>query len=116
MLEKLRAKPDHVKKSISLVLTVLIFLGILFVWISSWDARMHDEEIRNKTVSPVAGVTSMFDGFISGFKEIISGAPSYIDLEGTASSTALSATSTSVFDVSGVVVIDGSATTTTPQE
>lgn len=108
MLEKLRSKPDHIKKSISLFLTIIIFLGILFVWLSSWDARMRGDEIRDKTVSPVVGVTSMFDGLISGFKEKISGTPSFVENNGTATVT----TSKETFDLSGVVILDSSATTT----
>lgn len=108
MLEKLRAKPDHFKKSLSLILTIIIFSGILFVWISSWDARMRDQEIRDKTVSPIVGVTSMFDGLVAGFKEKISGTPSFVENSGTTTV----ATSTDSFDLSGVVVLDQSATTT----
>ncbi len=116
MLEKLRAKPDHIKKNVSLFLTTLIFCGILFVWVSSWDARMHDEENRNKTLSPIAGVMSMFDGLVANFNDKISGAPSYIDLGGVATSTTSStATSSNNFDISGVVVIDASATSTASQ-
>lgn len=108
MLEKLRSKPDHIKKSISLFLTIIIFSGILFVWFSSWDARMRGDETRDKTVSPVVGVTSMFDGLISGFKEKISGTPSFVENNETATAT----TSKETFDLSGVVILDSSATTT----
>ena len=51
MLEKLRKKPEHIKKSISLVFTIVIFTGILFVWLSSWDARSRVGETREKTRS-----------------------------------------------------------------
>ncbi|SRR3989338_1340293 len=115
MLEKLRAKPHHIKQSISLAFTVIVFCGILFVWVSSWDARARDEEVRNKTVSPVWGVTSMFDGLVSGIKDKISGTPSFVETDGKATGTApLSvATSTDTFDLSGVVIIDSSRSTTT---
>jgi len=108
MLEKLRSKPDHFKKSFSLFLTIIIFSGILFVWVSSWDARLRDEEIRNKTVSPITGVTSMFDGFMSGLNEKISGTPSFVENGGSPAV----ATSTNSFDITGIVILDGSATTT----
>lgn len=74
---------------------------------------MRGDEIRDKTVSPVVGVTSMFDGLISGFKEKISGTPSYIETNGVATGTASSASAgKDNFDLSGVVVLDSSATTT----
>ncbi|MBI5400526.1 MAG: hypothetical protein HZB12_00190 [Candidatus Yonathbacteria bacterium] len=114
MLEKLRSKPEHIKKSISLFLTIIIFSGILFVWVSSWDARTRGDEIRDKTVSPVIGVTSMFDGFVAGFKEKISGTPSFVEMNGvTAGTEPITATSTDSFDISGVVILDGSTATST---
>ena len=116
MLEKLRAKPDHIKKNVSLFLTTCIFCGILFVWVSSWDARIHDEENRSKTLSPIAGVTSMFEGLITNLNDKISGAPSYVDFTEVATSTVSStATSSNNFDISGVVVLDSSATSTPSQ-
>lgn len=115
MLEKLRAKSNHIKQGISLAITVVIFSGILFVWWSSRDARSRELEVREKTVSPVDGVGAMFDGFISGFKEKMSSATSLENLGGQV------ATSTDDFDFSGVVIIDPSstatkATSTTPTE
>ena len=102
MLQKLREKPHHIKQSISLAITIVIFSAILFVWVSSRDARSREVEVREKTVSPVDGVSVMFDGFLSGFKERMSGA----------SSREKQATTTDSFDLSGVVIIDSSATTT----
>lgn len=106
MLKKIREKPHHIKQSIALVLAIVIFSGILFVWVSSWDARARDQEVRDKTVSPITGVTSMFDGLVSGFKEKISGTPT---LEKTSVS---STTPNDTFDFSGVVIIDPSASAT----
>lgn len=110
MLEKLREKPHHIKQGLSIAFTIFIFCGILFVWVSSWDARARDKEVRGKTVSPIAGVTSMFSGFISGLKEKMSGTPSFVETDGKATSTAplTTATSTDTFDLSGVVIIDPS--------
>lgn len=102
MLEKIRAKPHHIKQSISLAVTIVIFSAILFVWVSSRDARSREIEVRAKTVSPVDGVSAMFDGFMSGFKERMSGAPT----------TAKQATTTDNFDLSGVVIIDPSGSST----
>lgn len=108
MLEKLRAKPNHIKQGISLAITVVIFSGILFVWWSSRDARSRELEVREKTVSPVDGVGAMFDGFMSGFKERMSSATSLDTLGGRQQV----ATSTDNFDFSGIVIIDPSSTTT----
>ena len=111
MLEKLRAKPDHIKKSISLTLTIVIFSGIVFVWFSSWDARMHEGEIREKTVTPLSGFTTMIDGFVSGIKTGISSTPTYVENPAIAPATTTSATSTTGFDLSGVVIIDSDHST-----
>lgn len=110
MLKKLREKPHHIKQILSLAFTVFIFSGILFVWVSSWDARARDKEVRGKTVSPITGVTSMFDGFVSGLKERMSGTPSFVETDGKATNTVppVTATSTDTFDLSGVVIIDSS--------
>jgi hypothetical protein len=119
MLEKLRAKPDHVKKSFALGMTIIIFSCILFVWVSSWDARLRGDEAREKTVSPLSGFTTMIEGFISGMRDSISGVPAYVEntpLVATTTQTIneeTTATSSPSFDVSGVVVIDSSISTTT---
>lgn len=105
MLETLRAKPHHIKQSISLAITVVVFSAILFVWVSSRDARSREIEVREKTVSPVDGVSAMFDGFLSGFRERMSGANKTKGTDATA-------TSTDTFDLSGVVIIDPSASGT----
>lgn len=106
MLQKLREKPHHIKQSISLGITIVIFSAILFVWVSSRDARSREVEVREKTVSPVDGVSVMFDGFLSGLKDRTSSALS--PKKETATTT-----STDDFDLSGVVVIDPSLSTTT---
>ncbi|MFZ2303585.1 MAG: hypothetical protein WAV98_02210 [Minisyncoccia bacterium] len=106
MLQKLREKPHHIKQSISLALTLVIFSGILFVWVSSRDARSRGIEVREKTVSPVDGVSVMFDGFLSGLKDRTSSAFSQ-------KKEATTATSTDDFDISGVVIIDPSLGATT---
>ncbi|MDO8604536.1 MAG: hypothetical protein Q7K40_04060 [bacterium] len=108
MLETLRAKPNHVKQVISIVVTLVIFSAILFVWVSSRDARSREMEVKGKTVSPLGGVTSMFDGLWADFKGKVSDAPS---LENMNTFVATS-TEKESFDLSRVVVIDASATTT----
>ena len=100
MLKKIREKPHHIKQSISLAVTIVIFSAILFVWWSSRDARSREIEVREKTVSPVEGVSSMFDGFLSGFKEKMWSTPTLEKNNGQTS------TSTDTFDLSGVVIID----------
>ena len=115
MLEKLRAKPDHVKKSISLVFTIVVFGGILFVWLSSWDAQQTETDVREKTASPVSSFTTMIDGLVSSVRDAISGAPTVFETLGKSatSTTAGSATSTNNIDLSGIVIID--AATSSPQ-
>ncbi len=113
MLEKLRAKPDHVKKSISLALTIFIFSGIVFVWLSSWDARNTGGETREKTLSPLAGFTTIFQGVISDVQSAISGSPSYVENRRDTGVVTPTSTGITVFDMSGVVVIDPSRTAST---
>ena len=111
MLEKLRAKSDHFKRSFSLVLTIVVFSGILFVWLSSLDARNTENETRDKTVAPLAGISAMLDGFQLSIKDMMSGAPTFVEKNNTpATTTALTVATTSSFDLSGVVVIDPSMT------
>ncbi len=112
MLEKLRGKPDHIKKSISLVFTIVVFSGILFVWLSSWDARNSGGETREKTFSPLAGFSAVFQGIISDVKTGISGTPSYAENRRDGVESTASGTGTSDFDMSGVVVIDLSRVST----
>lgn len=111
MLEKLRAKPNHVKQWISLFFTVLVFSVILFVWWSSRGARSQEIEVREKTVSPVGGVVSMFSGIASGVKEKISGIPTFQQTK--ESTTFPTSTKSDDFDISGLVIIDSSLNATT---
>ena len=108
MLKKIRAKPDHIKQRVAFALTLFIFCGILLVWITSLDARSRDQEVRSKTVSPINGVTSMFEGFVSGVKEQMLSKQS----ASKTNDSATTATSTDNFDLSSVVVIDPLASTT----
>ncbi len=111
MLEKLRAKPDHIKKGISLAFTIVVFTGIVLVWMSSWDAQQQEDTVREKTVSPLSGFSAMIDGLTLSIKDALSGTPSFVETNGR-SGTTTQATSTGNFDVSGVVIIDQSTTTT----
>lgn len=106
MLKKIQSKPHHIKQSIALTLTIIIFCGILFVWVSSWDARAREQEVRDKMVSPITGITSMFDGLIADFNKKISGAPLVKKDDATVPTAPKDN-----FDYSGVVVIDTSTTT-----
>ena len=112
MFEKLRAKSERVKKGISLGLTIFIFSGILFVWISSLDARRNEEAILAKTASPVASFTSLFDGLVLDFRDMMSGVPSFAKhgASPATSTVPLTTTSTDNFDLSGVVIIDATST------
>jgi hypothetical protein len=117
MLEKMRAKSDSAKKSISLGFTFVIFAGIFFVWLSSWDARTNEQKIRDNTVAPLGGLGAMIDGFVMDVKDAMSGTPSFVkkgDKSNSAAGTSTPATTTANgFDLSGVVIIDNSHATTT---
>ncbi len=115
MLKKLREKPDHIKKIISLVIAIIISAVIFVVWLSSFDARQNGDEAREKTLSPIGGFMEVFQGVVSDVKNNISGMPSYVENIGgqeaeTITTTTL--TSPSVFDFSGVVIIDQLASST----
>jgi len=115
MLEKLRAKPEHTKMVVSLVTTVVIFGCILFIWLSSWDARSQEGDTRSKTVAPLSGLSTMFEGFQLFVSDLISGVPQYVKMNETAPVSTSTAISSSVgsFDLSGVVVIDTASSTAT---
>lgn len=114
MLEKLRAKPEPVRKQLALGITIILFSIIFLVWFSSWDARIAKDEAREKTASPVVSLWAVFQGFTTEIKDMIDSVGSNTPLrtqgegEGKESQVA-----TSTFDVSGIVVIDRTATSTT---
>lgn len=109
MLNKIRQKPDHVKHSLAIAITTVIFSCIVFVWWSSRDARSSSVFVREKTVSPLDGFTSMFDGFVSGIKDRLSNevAPSEQSVS--------TSTEDESFDLSGVLIIDSSIATSTEE-
>lgn len=113
MLEKLRAKPEHVKKSIALSATSVIFGIVFLAWVSSWDARQNEEQAREQAVSPLAGFTQMIKGITADVKDSYSS----MDLYDGATTTQTIATTSSRtrFDMASVVILDPSvslATTT----
>lgn len=110
MLKKIREKPHHEKQIIAGIITVILFFGIVFIWWSSRDARSRELEVQAKTVSPIDGVTSMFSGFVSGFKEKMANTPTKEITETTTRATE------KVFDLSGVVIIDPSSSVATTTE
>ncbi|MEK7459935.1 MAG: hypothetical protein AAB628_00015 [Patescibacteria group bacterium] len=104
MLENLRSKPDYIKKIIATFFATVVFIIIAFVWFSSYDARKHSEENRDKALSPLSGFTSMYDAKVFEYKSMLTGTPSYTsNSEHTATSTS---TSTITFDISKIVIID----------
>ena len=112
MLEKLRAKPDHVKKSIAFAITVVIFSAIVAVWWSSFDARQNGKEAQGKALSPLGGVSQVFQGIVSDVQDSFSRIPSYGESKNattTNTTETVVSTTTSGFDMSGVVIIDPTA-------
>lgn len=116
MLEKLRSKPDHIKKIFSLVLTIIIFSVIVFVWVSSWG-NQSQKNISMNALSPLASFMEMMSGVISETKEKVSGMPSYTEnINGMATNTPIRkapvVSSTTDFNISGIVIIDPTAKST----
>lgn len=121
MLKKIQAQPEHVRQKISFVLTLVIFVMIFFIWLSSWGARTASEDSRERTASPLESVKEIFSGTVSDVKDEIANAPflgEYLHLkEGGISTAEVSAgeeatSSSPIFDASGVVIIDRIASTT----
>lgn len=112
MLEKLRSKPDYIKKNISLVLTVFIFSVIVLIWLSSWDARNNGGETREKTLSPFSGVIKVFQGMITDMQNGIFGTTSNTENTLGVGTTTPAPAGTRDFDMSGVVILEGTASTT----
>lgn len=111
MLESLRSKPDYVKKIISFSLSSIIFLMIMFVWFTSYDARAHSEESREKALTPLSGFSAMFDNKVSEVKENYSANLMYTTTstekkESDSIVPILPASVPQGFDASGVVVVD----------
>lgn len=120
MLKRIQAKPKHIKKRISFALTLAIFSGIVFVWLSSWNARTTSDDSREKTASPTESFREVFAGIISDAKsKILMNTSFYEEREESVETSATvlwQATSTSTaFDMSGVVIID-LATSTASKE
>lgn len=113
MFKKIQEKPEHIKKRISLVVTLVIFGVIVFVWVSSRTARMVINDSRTRTASPIESFKEIFNGGISDIqntitsseffggddKEIVPDVAPPVKLLQPASST-------SRFDTSGVIIID----------
>lgn len=113
MLESLRSKPDYVKKIISFSLSSVIFLMIMFVWFTSYDARAHSEESREKALTPLSGFSAMFDNKVSEVKENYSANLMYTtspteEKEADVVVPILPASVPQGFDTSAVVVVDSS--------
>ena len=106
MLQKIRSKPDHVKKSITLVLTVFIFTIIASVWLSSWDARQTSEVSKEKTDSPLASLKLVLSGITKDIKDTYSSSPDAVTEDFVAATTTPESQSASLFDASRVKVID----------
>lgn len=105
MLEKIRAKPDHIKKTIALASTTGIFSLVLFVWWSSWDARINEDQVREESVSPLASITSMLSGLTSDIKTSYSNTING-ENNSTTEQTSTTTASRARFDMASVVVLD----------
>ncbi len=110
MLKKIRQKPDHVKASISLGLSLAIFSVIVLVWVSSFQARGQGAIVKEKTVSPLAGMFSVLRGFTADIKQSYQEITPADFLEPREESTLPVAWDP--FDTEGMVIVD---TTVPPQ-
>ncbi|KKT81376.1 MAG: hypothetical protein A2V96_02420 [Candidatus Yonathbacteria bacterium RBG_16_43_6] len=113
MFKKIQEKPEHVKKRISFIITLVIFSVIVFVWVSSRTARMVINESRTRSASPIESFKEIFNGGISGIQNTITNAEFFgggnIEVvQNAVPPVALQqpASSTLRFDTSGVVIID----------
>lgn len=113
MFKKIQEKPEHVKKRISFIITLVIFSIIVFVWVSSRTARMVINESRTRSASPIESFKEIFNGGISGIQNTIMNAEFFGGgnteiVQSAVPSVVLqqSASSTSRFDTSGVIIID----------
>jgi archaellum component FlaF (FlaF/FlaG flagellin family) len=106
MLEKLRAKPEHVKKSIALSSTSVIFGIVFLAWVSSWDARQNEEQAREQAVSPLAGFTQMIKGITADVKDTYSASPDAVTEDFMATTTTPESQKATVLDASRIKVID----------
>ena len=115
MFKKIQEKPEHVKKNISLVLTLVIFGGIVFVWVSSRTARMVTNESRMRSASPIESFKEIFNGGISDIQHTITTSGFFggsqekvapVDTVPPVVIESTTPTSTPRFDMSGVIIID----------
>ena len=113
MLQKIRSKPEHVKKSLALVLTIFFFTIIVSVWLSSWDARATSEVSKEKAKSPLSGLKSVLSGITDEIRATYSSTP-VLSGESVATSTSeITKQGASVIDASRIVVIDQAKTIST---
>ena len=113
MFKKIQEKPENVKKRISLILTLVIFGAIVFVWLSSWGARTNTNESRARTASPIESFKEIFTGGISDISntitsnEFFGGGKEEIGTDTVPPVVEQRpASSSSRFDMDGVVIID----------
>jgi len=114
MFKKIQEKPEHVKKRISLIITLVIFGIIVSVWMSSRTARMVTNESRLRSASPIESFKEIFRGNISNIRDTILNAEFFggrndeptRDTIPVVSDEQQIASSSLRFDASGVVIID----------
>lgn len=113
MFETLKTKPDYIKKIIAFVVSGSIFVVIAIVWYSSFGARYHGEETRSMALSPLLGVSAMFNNKVFDLKEYYTANFFYSTntTDKTVAAVQPVSTSTPTFDFSGIVVLDSATTT-----
>lgn len=114
--KKIQEKSVASRKRIAIVLTLASYAVVMFVWVSSWDARSQIEGNRDKALSPIAGISEVFHGFTARVSEELYPATLFPKPESVNTSTSVSfqkqtANVAGGFDLSGIVVIDSSTST-----
>ncbi len=67
-IEKLQKKPEHIKRGIALFITVLLFLVVIFVWLSIAGIPLVEkkESHVSETPSPFIVLKNTFGDLTSG--------------------------------------------------
>lgn len=111
MLQKLRAQSHQVKKGIAFAISGAVSVFIFVIWLSSLPARHDGDESRKKALSPLSGVSVVFQNTVTSIKSSVSGGlPMFFDDAGRAADVSPSdlgaaPVNSSGFDMAGIVIL-----------
>ena len=74
-LEKLRSKPDHVKKNVAFFTSLGITIIIFVFWLASFNiiSGVNKDNLAVKSKSPLSSLTASMGDFFEYFKNIFTG-------------------------------------------